>query len=270
LLSNPWLVAEHVFHESLHQQLYDFRQGHSLLVPNFVREGAPLIHSLWNRPDSARGNYWDVHRALAAFHVYFHLALLCTIAERRASELEAEYGPVRLVGRRTALVRAHYLNEQIRALCWQELGEAGKRFMDWFSSILELLDPSPPAQGSYVHLLLDRYWREAREIESLSNNAEQPSDLPNQLMTLIEDEVKSARCTLTELNEELDQFNEALASFSNEKPATQFMSVRTLIAKTILDASPPSYRLSESKRPDEMVRQMVENSSEVLQPLLAR
>lgn len=270
LLSNPWMVAEHVFHESLHQQLYDFRQGHSLLDPNFIREGAPLIHSLWNRPDSSRGSYWDVHRALAAFHVYVLLALLCATADQHASELEKKYGPIMMVGRRTALARAHYLNEQIRALCWDELGDAGKRFMDWFTSVLETLDPSPPAQGAYIHLLLDRYWREAKEMESLLDGAEPHLELPDQLPAMIDDEVKIARLVLAELNEDLNKFNDTLASFSNEKSVTKFLSVRTLIAETILNASSASYVLAESRVPDQMVRQMVENSSKKLQTLLSR
>jgi hypothetical protein len=202
--------------------------------------------------------------------VYVLLALLCAAAEQRASELEKKYGPIMMVGRRTALARAHYLNEQIRALCWNELGEAGRRFMDWFTSVLEILDPSPPAQGAYIHLLLDRYWREAKEIESLLHNDEQHPDLPDQLLTMIDDEVKIARFALAELNEDLNQFNNVLSSFSKEKSVTKFLSVRTLIAQTILNASPSSYVLAESRVPDEMVRQMVENSSKMLQTLLSR
>jgi hypothetical protein len=93
LLSSPWWVAEYLFHETLHQQLYDFRQGHSLLEPDFERDGAPTILSPWNVPGiSNRDNYWDVHRSLAAFHVYVHLALLAIAAEQRAQELEPIYG----------------------------------------------------------------------------------------------------------------------------------------------------------------------------------
>jgi hypothetical protein len=34
LLMNPWCTAEHLLHESLHQKLYDYRHGHSLLNPD--------------------------------------------------------------------------------------------------------------------------------------------------------------------------------------------------------------------------------------------
>jgi hypothetical protein len=269
LLSNPWRVAEHLFHEALHQQIYDFRAGHSVLIPNFVREDAPTVHSLWNRPDSARGNYWDIHRALAALHVYVHLALLASAAEQGASQLVDEYGPVTLTGRRTSLARAHYLAEQIRELGWQELGPAGRQFLDWFSSVLELLDSSPPAPGAYVHLLLDRYWREARDIRSLPGDAGRRAELPGLLSKLTDEEVGRTRRVLDAMGEDVARFNEDVAAYSGQDPLTRFASVRTLIANTILNAAPRSFILSESKAPDEMVKQMVEQSSAILQPLFA-
>ena len=268
LLFNPWKVAEHLFHEALHQQLYDVRQGHLLLDPNFTRDDAPLIQSLWNMPDSTRGNFWDIHRSLAAFHVYVYLSLLTTVAGQRP-DLEEEYGPVTMVGRRTALVRAHYLNEQIRKLCWQELGVAGRRIVDWLSSILELLDPTPPAEGACIHLLLDRYWREARAIASLVGAA-QPAELHTRLARLIEQEVESARHVLAEVREDIGPLDTAMSSFASEDPVTRFLSIRTLIAETILNVSPSSYTLSSSRVADEMVRDMVETSSEEVQTLLAR
>lgn len=266
LLSNPWTTAEHLFHESLHQQIYDFRQAHSLLNPDFIRRDAPLIHSLWNRPDATRGNFWDIHRALAAFHVYVHLALLCSVAEARISEPElARYGPIRLVGRQTALARAHYLAEQIRTVCWNELGVAGRRFVDWFASILNLIDPTPPVSGSYVHLLLDRYWREAREV-----GREHRPALADHLRSLIDQEIETTRSVLAEMRRNVSSFDTALAHIPDTEPETRFLAVRTLIAQTLLDQAPCSYRLSESKEPDELVRQMVERSSETLRICLER
>src|SRR5262249_52940758 len=140
-LSSPWWVAEHLFHEALHQQLYDFRHGHSLLVPIYgEREGAKVC-SLWNPPDSTRSNFWDTDRVLAAFHVYVNLALFCTLAEQRTTELSDVYGPPdRMTGSRHAITRAHYLAEQLKATCWRELGLAGASLVDWLCSILDALD----------------------------------------------------------------------------------------------------------------------------------
>jgi len=280
LLGDVWWVAEHVFHEALHQQLYDFRQGHSLLAPDFDREEAPTICSLWNLPDATHGNYWDVHRSLAAFHVYVHLALLAKLAEQRAREVEELYGPVRMTPSRTALVRAHYLREQLKGPFLRELGPAGKAVVEWFSSVLDVLDPSPPPPGSYVHLLLDRYWREANEIAFLTSQAEEP-DLPGDLMTLATEEVESARRVLivVDAHEELAEFNEELALIFDaesstflldESPGIQFARVRSLISRTIMNLSPDGYTLSKSKAPEDIVRRMVEHSSDSVMTIVGR
>lgn len=267
LLANPWTAAEHLLHESLHQLLYDFRRGHTLLNPGFDRSDAPLIHSPWNRPDPANGNYWDVHRALAAFHVYVHLALLAQVAEQRAPELEESYGPLRMIGSRTALARAQYLGEQLRTQCWGELGAAGQQFVDWFGSILEILDPAPPVPGSRVHLLFDRYWREAREVGNLTGTTER-AEVRDLLAGLIREEVSSARGVLASMNQDYRQFDRSVAAYSSDDPVTQFVSTRLLIAETILGLSPRKYKLSESNLADDAVTHMVEASSEVLMPIL--
>jgi hypothetical protein len=267
LLTNPWTAAEHLYHEALHQQFYDFRAGHLLLQSAFAREDAPLIHSPWNRPVASRNSYWDVHRALAAFHVYAHLALLCTAAEQDLS-VQNEFGPMQMVGRRTALVRAHYLGEQIRKVASEELGPAGQRFVDWFGLVLELLDSSPPAAGADAHLLLDRYWRESTEIRLLP--VEHYPEARDRLTILAEDEVRRTRQVLAAMSENTSSFDEAIAGLSKDDPGEYFASVRSLIATTILTASPENFRLSESGIPEGLVRQMVEDSSEVLRPLLDR
>jgi hypothetical protein len=267
VLTNPWMVAEHLYHEALHQQFYDFRAGHRLLRPEFVREGAPLIHSPWNRPDATRNSYWDVHRALAAFHVYAHLALLSTAAEQNVSILN-EFGPMGMVGRRTALVRAHYLGEQIRKVAWEELGPAGQRFVEWFEVALELFDSSPPASGADVHLLLDRYWREATAVSGLPT--EDYLEARDRLTVLAADEVQRTGRVLAAMGENTSAFDKAVVGLSKHDPREYFVSVRWLIATTILRAAPKNFRLSESGIPDGLVRQMVEDSSEVLRPLLDR
>jgi hypothetical protein len=249
----------------LHQQFYDIRAGHFLLQQGFMREGAPLIHSPWNRPDATRNSFWDIHRALAAFHVYAHLALLCTAADQDET-LQERFGPVRMVGRRTSLVRAHYLAEQIRKVAWDELGPAGQRFADWFESLLELLDASPPAPGADAHLLLDRYWREATSVRNMP--LEQRPGLTECVRGLIGEEVKRARQVLTEMRKDTTAFDQALAAVTDQDPVDYFSSVRTLVATAILRESPPSFRLSESGVPDRLVKQMVEESSEILRPLL--
>jgi hypothetical protein len=269
-LSDPWWVADHLLHETLHQQLYDLRHGHSLLTPDFDREDAPKVCSLWNVPSQ---NYWDTHRALAAFHVYVYLALFSTLAEQRRTELEGTYGSLKgskSAGSAKSLQRAHYLGEQLTALCWEELGPAGKRFVDLLKEVLCVLDPSPPPAGSCVHLLLDRYRKEAKKVETLLKNADRPQSLPLSLMTLAEDEVRGTRSVLAAVNSEteLGRFDDTLARFATDELGTQFARIRGLIARTILNVSPDGFTLSESRRADEMVKTMVETSSERLKRLL--
>ena len=125
ILPAPWCVAEHLLHESLHQKLYDFRHGHTLLETEY--SSSPKVCSLWNAGELNKANYWDTHRAFAAFHVYVQLSLLALVAEKRAAELEEEYGPYRgLIDSRKALERARYLGEKLKDLCSDELGLAGR------------------------------------------------------------------------------------------------------------------------------------------------
>jgi hypothetical protein len=148
-LPNPWWVAEHLLHEALHQKLYEFRHGHSVLEhrdleQTFPGKEAVSVWSPWNPEKLKKANYWDTHRTLAAFHVYVHLALLSLIADRRASELERVYGVRRgMTESRKALDRARYLGEQLRGSCWKELGFAGKEMVNWLGTIRDALDPAP-------------------------------------------------------------------------------------------------------------------------------
>jgi hypothetical protein len=280
-LRDPWWVAEQLLHESLHQKLYDFRHGHSLLEPNFSRPDAPRVCSLWNVAGSNKSNLWDIHRALAAFHVYVHLALLSTIAEQRAPELEKKYGPRRaIIESRRAMDRAHYLCEKIRESCWLELGLAGQRLVEWLGSVLNALDPSPPPTGSYIHLLLDRYQREAnRAAEVVRRDSDSANGgaiaLRQELNSIIKAEIRSVRCVLYSMKAEaeLARFDSAVAMYSNEELGNNISQVRALVSKTILGASSNGYGFrcssAESDDLDEFVRQMVESSSERVDRILA-
>jgi hypothetical protein len=277
-LKNPWCVAEHLLHESLHQKLYEFRHGHTL----FVRDSSPGEDALktgqpcgvvvpWNSPGLDSANYWDTFRAVAAFHVYVHLALLCTLAEQRAGELEEVYGPLHdarpgMTRARTAFDRAHYLGENIKQFCWPELGRAGQLFIEWLSSILDAFDPSPPPRGASLHLLLHRYLTEAKRIERQRITPE----FDRQLGRLTEDEAASAVRILSALSAhaKLERFNKALTNLRADEFTTRFSGTRRLIADTLLDLSPDGYGLKCSSLgsvdPDEIVRDMVETSSRKL------
>ena len=272
MLRSPWCVAEHLLHESLHQKLYDFRHGHSLLDPDFSSDDAPKVCSLWNAQELNKANHWDTHRAFAAFHVYVQLSLLATVAEQRAPELEQKYGTYRgMIESRKALERARYLGEQLQDKCSEELGLAGKRFLNWLMSVLDFLDPAPPPKGAYVHLLLDLYQREANRVDAvLKEGGSSSSSLARKLRPAAEEEVENARRVLSAISaeQELNRLNDALGEYDDEELGAKFPTVRRIIARALLKASPDGYGLQApagaTVDPDQLVKQLVERGSECL------
>ena len=271
LLANVWWAAEHIYHESLHQQLYDFRQGHSLLRPDFDRDDAPTICSLWNLPDETRSNFWDVHRTLAAYHVYVHLFLLATAAEDPAVDVEVSFGPVRMTSSRTALDRAQYLGEQLRGPFRPELGPAGQELVRWLGAVLASVDPSPPPPGAHVHLLMDRYRREAKEVAFLTSEGV-VTEGELRLEDLIDDELASVRQALdmTDATEAIGYLEDASAELFDRAagafvpgraPGVQFARARFVISEAVKQASHDGFTLAPNRRPDAIVEAMVEGSS---------
>jgi predicted O-methyltransferase YrrM len=271
-LHNAWWVAEHLLHESLHQKLYDFRQGHSLLEADFAVQDDVKIPSPWNSPRLNGANLWDVHRVFAAFHVYVHLALLATVAEQRAPELEDRYGPLEGVTERAqALERAHYLGEKLMGECWNHLGPAGQRMTEWLMAVLEFLNPSPPPKAARVHLCLDLYAREANQVAAALRKSESlPSTLPERLIPLAVAEVDDARRVLSAIDasQELDRFNHAIARYADSELGTNFPQIRKTIGTALTDAALDRYRISESDEHNELVGRMIENASRRLYSVL--
>ncbi|MEU6989415.1 hypothetical protein ABZ953_01980 [Streptomyces sp. NPDC046465] len=276
LLTNPWWVAEHLLHESLHQKLYDFRHAHSLLVRDVESDhGLPeevrKVKSLWNSPGLTGTNQWDPHRTVAAFHVYVHLSLFCTLAEQHAPALESAYGPVDaphpMTPGRKAFERAHYLGEQLRATTWPELGLAGRGLTDWLSSVLQALDPTPPPPGATLHLLLHRYLREAEK----ARKALPDPALERRLATLAEVEAASAQAVLvaTGAPQDAAEVAAALAKHAAPERGAAFPQLRHFIADTLTRRAPDGKTLNSlaphaPRHPDDMVRDMVEASSHAL------
>jgi hypothetical protein len=282
LLGNPWWVAEHLIHEALHQKLYDFRHGHSLLASGYSREEAPRVRSLWNIPGDNAANSWDVHRAVAAFHVYVHLALVSALAEERVTELEDIFGPLRgmkstMTNSRKALERAQYLGEQLTLKCHDELGLAGQKLVAWLTELLAALDPAPAPAGSTLHLLLDRYRGEARSVQSkIRSDSSAVSKLGPQLACLAKREVASLRAVIKEANAkgEKDHFENALKHFVEDDFGRKFAELRGLICNTILRMSTDGYSLNlpsmESVCAESQVTTMIEESSKDLHRILVQ
>lgn len=272
VLRNPWCTAEHLLHESLHQKLYDFRHGHSLLDVDTPMKDAPRVVSQWNADELNKSNHWDTHRSFAAFHVYVQLALLATVAEQRAPELEAKYGRYcGLIESRKALDRARYLGEKLKEVCASQLGLAGERLRQWLMAILDHLDPTPPPAGAYMHLVLDLFVREGNRIDIVMGGQNVAiTNFARDLVPAAEAEISAARGILGSIGDDgaRAQFDEKLEDLSAGGLARAFPAVRRLIAQTLLQASPDGFTLkplaSNGCDPDAMVAQMVRGGSERL------
>jgi hypothetical protein len=281
-LQNPWWVAEHILHESLHQKLYDFRHAHSLLAQDVLTveqqlqletddSAAVWVLSPWNTPGMAQLNRWDTHRVIAAFHVYVHLSLMSSIAEGTAPSLEKRYGPINdrpatMTNPRTAFDRAHYLAQSLATTCWGELGAAGQLLVRWLTGVLADMDPAPPPKNAIVHLLLDRYLREARVVERDRGQ----KALAEVVDGLCQRELATTCRILAVLGRAgaIDQFEDAARELRDRHDVAGFSLVRQLIAQQLMGASSDKYTLSSVRssraNADDMVQEMVEESSRVL------
>ncbi len=268
----PWWIAEHVLHEALHQKLYDFRHGHTLLGAEGADVTRRPVCSLWNSPRLNDANRWNVHRVFAAFHVYAHLTLFAMRVEQRGEELAPEYGPVRdTVDSLRAFERAWYLGERLKNDCWEELGTAGRQMVDWLLAALGFLNASPPPAGAHVHLYLDRYVRESREAAfALRDQQSDTATLAERLGPLARDEVDAARELLTTMGAQdaLDRLDEAAGSSADGELGARLPRLRMLIAETLSESAHDRYRLSAAGEYDDRLRALVEGGSDRLHPLL--
>ena len=269
-ISDPWWVAEHILHEALHQQMYDFRHGHTLLRDDCDRADAPKVRSLWNLPN---GNLWDSHRTLAAFHVYVYLTLFGLIAEQRVKELEDEFGRAPagfITGSMKSMQRATYLGSQIKSTIWDEFGPAGKKYVEFFANVLEIISNNPPPPGCRLHLLLDRYAREGRILQSLLTSEMRRPDLAMVLDMLAEREIRTAKAALelARPGSDRSRLDGALHAIATGDRGAQFGTIRQVLLGGISEVLRDGYVLSDDSKADDIVGAMIESSSEDIRQLL--
>jgi hypothetical protein len=216
----------------------------------------------WNSPGLTEANAWDTHRALAAFHVYTHLSLLCATAERRAGDLERAYGPpaaagTRMTSSRAALDRARFLGTALRGPCRADLGPAGQMIVEWLWSALDVFDPVPPPEGAQLHLLLHRYRTEAAKVARWD-----PRDNIEQLRRIAEEELRVTTGVLAALGAtgELTLLRRRSGTLPPASPAEHLRDVRELIEDSLVRAAASGYALD----PNETIRDMVDVSSRKL------
>jgi len=286
VLQDPWSVAEYLLHEALHQKFVDLEHTHSMLRKGYSIDESPIIHPPWHRIRLSGPPTWHVNRSISVTHVYTALALFFTRVNMRAAELEGRYGPVKEnvpLSIRQSFDRATYLGEKLLG-AKDELGMAGQRFLHWLNELLSTFDPQPPPSGSYVHLLLDLYDREAEDVAIRISRAT-PADLERLVATTVtapeevpmkelvrhleQEESTRARDILTALGENVPPRFDGLAATQSpraESPAdlaTRFRETRTRISEALRKVPWASYqevRPGASGPSDELVRDMLSYS----------
>ena len=283
-LRNPWWAAEALLHEALHLKLGDFRHGYSLLREELFDEEdaaarAAKVVVPWNRPGLNEENAWGTYRAVAAFHVYTHLSLLCSVAEEKSAGLAGRFGPSRgeglpsMTDRHAAFERAQYLASNIPTTAGHELGRAGRLLVEWLRSIMKSLDPSPPPEGVYTHLLVSRYRAEAQQVARRSWD----DRALDQLAEVAEDEIRTVREILDLSGNKAVQsrFDMALSRADTDgRPSIGIPELRRIVVDAISELPADGCRLGplgsdriglvEVGSPDEIFAAMVERSSRSL------
>lgn len=272
---DPWWVVEHMFHEALHQKLYDFRHGHSLFEPYDPSQDERRLPSPWN---SFGGdvNRWDAFRSFAAFHVYVHLALLGAVVEQRQSELTGEPGksaePLNVISSRKAMDRARYLSDGIQEKYWDQLGTAGKRFHQWLTAVLDALDSSPARPNAYIHLLLDLHQNETLRVTRFAG-----AD-GGEVLAVIAEEVRTTRSLLHALatpDEDVRRFDSTVSHQLGSATFTdleRFRGIRACVSETIRGLCRDGRWIEAGPRhanPNDTVWKMIERSSRRINELLA-
>lgn len=171
VLGNPWQAAEFLLHESMHLKFIDLEQTHSLTDGDSSVHHAPFVRPHWNRRQDGMTSEWPLVRSMTVLHVYTTLALFFLRAHSR-QDLNSQYGEGTVRDRirqaRRCLDRAEYLHHTITTRA-THTGRAGKLFLDWIGSVLDVLDAEPRPRGSYAHLALDLYDRESDLLRSISD-----------------------------------------------------------------------------------------------------
>jgi hypothetical protein len=180
-----------------------------------------------------------------------------------------------MTSRRDALGRAHYLGAQLRGLCWQELGPAGRLLVEWLVTILSGLDPAPPPTGSvYLHLLLHRYMTEAAMVAAKKLPPEGTTLLPR----LVEDEAETLCRVLSTIGgrePDRDRLAQARLARQGEGTEAAFLRFRSLAVTVLKGCSPDGYGLSRPPSPDstaldKMIQATMDRSSQQLVAYVGR
>lgn len=153
VLQSPWKTAEALLHEALHCKLINL-MGPRLIFRwrDAVQTLHPRIPVIWRKDPLGNGLDWSVNHALAAFHVYVHLALFFARIERAGNATDAFGAPPVSFreGFRTVFDRASYLGRKLAATDGLFYPD-GRRLIAWLSQmLLRLSDCRSGSDRRYV------------------------------------------------------------------------------------------------------------------------
>ena len=203
-------------------------------------------YSYGNPPGLNGANVWDPRRAIAAFHVYVHLALFCTVAEQRAAELESIYGRVdalpTMTKSRIAFERAHYLgeNRRIRVLARTRAGRAANGGVAKFHTPMLWILYSTSTRFHIFTWYWSRYLKETSK-KSSSNPLLLAVQRNWRPLSETRQQFTQTLLQLLGAQAEAEELSINLAKFSNFEDASTFSQVRRFIAATLLKLAPDGY-----------------------------
>src|SRR5205807_8853999 len=99
----------------------------SILREGYAQEASDTtVLAFWNKDNPANPRDWSVDRALLAFHVYVYLTLFFAVIEDRINSDNARLAPSGALDAsrtaRTSFERAAYLEKELRANAWADIG----------------------------------------------------------------------------------------------------------------------------------------------------
>ncbi len=272
-VDNPWWVAEHLLHESLHQKLYDFRHAHSLVHLGYAEGGNRPVTTPWNASRLLGKNRWNELRVYAGFHVYVHLVILSLIAQRRSRELVEQYGPFQgMIHSRRAAARASYLESQLRECCWDKLDGGGRAMLEWLGRVLSVVNPDPNGMGSVLTHALDLYRREAQGLQRSLGSQFEAVEGMSALDALAMEDVAETRAILQDVGAsvEMKRLDDRLNCDGTGTHTRAYPFIRSLIADSLERSTIDGYWLSADRSMDARACAMVERSSDQLHALSTR
>lgn len=129
-ITEPWLAAELIYHESIHNKMFDLFISPGLLISDHERNGCVI--SEWNEDLEWRTNVWPFDQALGAYHVYVHLMQFFLLASKQPHSAKLHRHLQKQLG--GAIARSGSIEQQMDSECRNYLTDHGIEFFKWLQS----------------------------------------------------------------------------------------------------------------------------------------